>query len=130
MNGNDHNLAIDHRAGSATQQAQVESRHRGNIWPWVNWGLALTTVPAAAIVMLFALGAVMSTDACVDNSCPGLGRGGIDFGVAFYGAPAVALVVIFVSFFTAKRKGGVVVPMCGWVLLVADVAIMAATVAQ
>ena len=130
MNGNNHDLAIDHRAGRVTQQAQVESRNRGNIWPWVNWGLALTTVPAAAIVMLFALGAVMSTDACVDNSCPGLGRGGIDFGVAFYGAPAVALVVIFLSFFTAKRKGGVVVPMCGWALLVADVAIMAATVAQ
>ena len=130
MNGNNHNLAIDHRASRVSQQAQFESRNRGNIWPWVNWGLALTTVPAAAIVMLFALGAVMSTDACVDNSCPGLGRGGIDFGVAFYGAPAVALVVIFVSFFTAKRKGGVVVPMCGWALLVADVALMAATVAQ
>jgi hypothetical protein len=130
VNGNNHNLAIDHRADSATEPAQVESRHRGNIWPWVNWGLALTTVPAAAIVMLFALGAVMNTDACVDNGCSGLGRGGIDFGVAFYGAPAVALVVIFVSFFTAKRKGGVVVPMCGWALLVADVAIMAATVAQ
>ena len=51
---------------------------------------------------------------------------GIDFGVAFYGAPAVALVVIFVSFFTAKRRGGLAVPLCGWALLVADVAIMAA----
>ena len=91
--------------------------------------MALTTVPSAAIVMLFALGAVMSTDACTDHSCPGLGRG-IDFGVAFYGAPAVALVVIFVSFFTAKRRGGIAVPLCGWALLVADVAIMAATVAR
>jgi hypothetical protein len=130
VNGNNHNLAIDHGAGSATEPAQVESRRRGDIWPWVNWGLALTTVPAAAIVMLFALGAVMSTDACTDHSCPGLGRGGIDFGVAFYGAPAVALVVIFVSFFTAKRRGGLAVPLCGWALLVADVATMAATVAQ
>ena len=83
--------------------------------------------------MLFALGAVMSTDACTDHRCPSLGRGGsafCDFGVAFYGAPAVALVVILVSFFTAKRRGGIAVPLCGWALLVADVVVMAATVAQ
>jgi hypothetical protein len=42
----------------------------------------------------------------------------------------VAVVVIVVSFFTAKRKGGVVVPLGGWALLVADVAVMAATVAK
>ena len=127
MNGNNHNLAIDHRAGGATEPTQI-SRRRGDVWPWVNWGLALTTVPAAAIVMLFALGAVMSTDGCTDHSCPGLDKG-IDFGVAFYGAPAVALVVILISFFTAKRKGGLAVPLLGWALLIADVAIMAATVA-
>jgi hypothetical protein len=130
VNGNNRNLAIDHGADSATEPGQVESRHGGDIWPWVNWGLALTTVPAASIVMLFALGGVMSTDACTDRSCPSLGRGGIDFGVAFYGAPAVALAVILILFFTTKRRGGIVVPLCGWALLVADVAVMAATVAQ
>ena len=128
MNGNNHDLAIGHRAGRAADPAQG-SRQRRDVWQWVNWGLALATVPAAAIVMLFALGAVMSTDACTDHSCPGLDKG-IDFGVAFYGAPAVALAVIFVSFFTAKRRGGLAVPLCGWALLVADVVIMAATVAQ
>jgi hypothetical protein len=92
--------------------------------------LALSTVPAAAIVMLFALGGVMSTDGCSDRSCPSLGRGGIDFGVAFYGAPVVALVVIVISFFTAKRRAGIVVPVCGWALLVADVALMAASVSS
>ena len=130
MNGNNRNLAVEHGAGGVTESAQVERRTAGTMWPWVNWGLALTTVPGAAIVMLFALGAVMSTDACSDRRCPDLGRGGIDFGVAFYGAPAVALVVIVISFFTAKRKGGIVGPLCGWALLVADVAAMAATVAQ
>lgn len=99
-------------------------------WPWVNWGLALATVPAAAIVMPFALGAVMSTDGCSDRSCPNLGHGGIDFGVAFYGAPAVAVVVIIVSFLTAKRRGGIAVPLCGWALLIADVALMAASVSS
>jgi len=128
MNGNNRHLTIGSDADTATEPAQGESR--GHVWPWINWGLALTTVPAAAIVMLFALGAVMSTDGCSDRQCPNLGRGGIDFGVAFYGAPVVALVVIVISFFTAKRRGGIVVPLCGWALLVADVAIMAATVAQ
>ncbi|MEZ0349804.1 hypothetical protein [Mycobacterium sp. pR1184] len=108
-------------------------RHDGGqdrpVWPWVNWGLALTTVPAAAIVMLFALGAVMSTDGCTGHSCPSMG-GGIDFGLAFYGAPLVAFVVILITFFTAKRRGGIAVPLFGWALLVADVALMAAAVAR
>jgi hypothetical protein len=123
-------LAIDRRTDGVAEPATGAHRQSGDIWPWVNWGLALATVPAAATVMLFALGAVMSTDACSDGTCPGLGHGGIDFGVAFYGAPAVALIVILMSFFTAKRKGGIAVPLCGWALMVGDVAVMAATVAQ
>jgi len=87
-------------------------------------------VPAAAIVMLFALGAVMSTDGCSGHSCPNLGQGGIDFGVAFYGAPVVAFVVIVMSFVTAKRRGGIAVPLVGWALLIIDVALMALSVAS
>jgi hypothetical protein len=128
MNANNSNVTFDSGTHSATRPAQGEGRGR-NVWPWVNWGLALSTVPAAAIVMLFALGAVMSTDGCSDRSCPNLGRGGIDFGVAFYGAPVVALVVIAISFFTAKRRGGIVVPLAGWALLIIDVVLMAVTVA-
>jgi len=128
MNANNSNVTFDSGTHSATGPARGEGRGR-NVRPWVNWGLALSTVPAAAIVMLFALGAVMSTDGCSGRSCPNLGRGGIDFGVAFYGAPVVAVVVIVISFFTAKRRGGIVVPLCGWALLIIDVALMAATVA-
>ncbi len=113
---------------AAAESRRAEDARGRNARPWVNWGLALATVPAAAIVMLFALGAVMSTDACSDRSCPNLGHGGINFSVAFYGAPAVAAVVIFVSFFTAKRRAGVVVPLAGWALMIADVALMAASV--
>jgi hypothetical protein len=102
---------------------------RRNTWLWVNWGLALATVPGAAIVMLFALGAVMGTAGCSDRTCPNLGHGGIDFGVAFYGAPAVAVVVIVISLFTAKHRGGIAVPLFGWALLIADVVLMAASVA-
>lgn len=127
MDANNSNVTFDGGTQSATGLAQVETRRR-RVWPWVNWGLALSTVPGAALVMLFALGAVMSTDACSDRSCPNLGRGGIDFGVAFYGAPLVAFVVIVISFFTAKRRGGVAVPLAGWALLIIDVVLMAITV--
>ncbi len=133
MNAYNSHLAVGGGTSSATESVHGDGGLRSgsrNVWPWVNWGLALATVPAAAIVMLFALGAVMSTDGCSDRSCPNLGRGGIDFGDAFYGAPVVALVVIVISFFTAKRRGGVVVPLCGWALLVADVALMAVSVSR
>ncbi|HEX5254349.1 MAG TPA: hypothetical protein VFW69_10830 [Mycobacterium sp.] len=125
----DNNLTVDSGSGGATAVGRPDGVRRRNTRPWINWGLALATVPAAAIVMLFALGAIMSTDGCSDRSCPNLGHGGINFGVAFYGAPAVAVVVIIISFFTAKRRGGIAVPLCGWALLVADVALMAASVA-
>ncbi|EUA78613.1 hypothetical protein I553_2903 [Mycobacterium xenopi 4042] len=58
----------------------------GRVRLWVNWVLALLTVPAAVVVLIFALGAVMSTAACSDEQCPTLGPGGIGFGVLFYGA--------------------------------------------
>jgi hypothetical protein len=126
MDANNSDVTVDSATQSATGLAQDQARRRA--WPWVNWGLALSTVPAAALVMLFALGAVMSTDGCSGRSCPNLGRGGIDFGVAFYGAPVVAFVVIVLSFFTAKRRGGIVVPLTGWALLIIDVILMAVTV--
>ncbi|WP_437340016.1 hypothetical protein [Mycobacterium asiaticum] len=93
----------------------------------VNWVFALLTVPGAAIVMLFALGAVMSTDSC--SGCSNLG-GGFSFDVLFYGPPVVALLVIVASVFTAKKRAGIVVPLVGFALLVGDVAILAATVMQ
>ena len=126
MNANS-NLAIGGATRSVAEPAGAAGRGRAR-WPLVNWGLALTTVPGAAIVMLFALGAVMSTDGCSDRSCANLGRGGINFGVAFYGAPVVAFVVLAISFVTAKHRGGIAVPLFGWALLVLDVALMAASV--
>lgn len=130
MNADKSNATLDAKTRSSTGPALLRTGRDEYVWPWVNWGVALSTVPAAAIVMLFALGAVMSTDGCAEHSCQTLGHGGIDFGVAFYGAPLVAFVVIVISFFTAKRRNGIVVPLCGWALLVADVAVMAASVAS
>lgn len=97
---------------------------------WVNWGLALLAVVGAGVVMVFALGAVMSTAACSDKACPNLGPNGISFDMLFYGAPVVAAVAVVVSFFTAKRRWGFVIPAIAIALLIADVAILATTVAQ
>ena len=71
------NLTVGSGTRSVAEPTPGEARRGRNARPWVNWGLALATVPAAAIVMLFALGAVMSTDGCSERTCPNLGRGGI-----------------------------------------------------
>lgn len=129
MNAEESNLTVGGESSDRVATGQGgPGGHGRNVWPWVNWGLALATVPGAALVMLFALGAVMSTDNCSERNCPNLGRGGIDFGVAFYGAPTIAVVVIVLTLFTAKRRGGIAVPLCGWALLILDVALMAASV--
>ncbi|KZS69743.1 hypothetical protein A4G29_01290 [Mycobacterium kansasii] len=91
----------------------------------VNWVLALLTVPAAALVMVFAIGAAMSMAACSGAQCPDLGPNGLVYGVLLYGAPVVAASTLIVSFFTASRRRGFVVPLCALALLVADIAVTA-----
>jgi hypothetical protein len=104
------------------------SGHRRRLW--LNWGLALLTAVGAGITMAVALGAVMSTAACSDKACPNLGPRGISFDTLYYGAPAVAVVTIVLSIFTARRRWGFVIPVTALALLIADIAILAVTVAQ
>jgi hypothetical protein len=104
--------------------------HDKRVRMWVNWSLALLTVVGAGIVMVVALGAVMSTAACSDKACPNLGPNGISFDMLFYGAPVVAGLAVVASFFTARRRWGFVIPVVAIALLIADVAILVTTVAQ
>jgi hypothetical protein len=97
---------------------------------WLNWALAVLTVIGAGAAMAVALGAVMSTAACSDKACPNLGPHGISFDALYYGAPAVALITVVLSFFTARRRWGFVVPVVALALLIADMAIVTVTVAQ
>jgi hypothetical protein len=92
---------------------------------WVNWLLALSTILGAVVVQLFAMGAVMSTSACGAPDCPK--PSGFVYGLLTYGAPVVAVAAIVVSFFTAGHRRGFVVPLVAWLLLILDVAILAAT---
>ncbi|BBZ40335.1 hypothetical protein [Mycobacterium conspicuum] len=90
---------------------------------WVNWALALLTVPAAALVMIFDLGAAMSTASCSGARCPALGPHGLVYGVLLYGAPVIAALTIVASLFTATRRRGFFVPLWGLALLLGDVAL-------
>ncbi|WP_425174487.1 hypothetical protein [Mycobacterium sp.] len=119
------------KSGDGTVTAmRAEPGSDSRVRLWINWVLALLTIPAAAVVLVFALGAVMSTAGCNDKQCPNLGPSGIGFGVLFYGAPVVALAAIVITFFTARRRWGIVVPLTALALLIADIAIVATTVAQ
>ena len=106
-NDNDQSPAVNHR------------RH-----VWLNWTLALLTVPGAALVMLLWFGAVMGSAGCSDVPCRHQGPDEFFFGVLVYGAPVVAVLTIGVTFFTATRRRGILVPLCGWALLAADVMLL------
>jgi hypothetical protein len=75
---------------------------------WVNWLLAVSTILGAVAVQLFAMGAVMSTAACSNPNCPK--PSGFVYGLLTYGAPVVAAVAILLSFVTAGRRRGFLVP--------------------
>jgi Na+(H+)/acetate symporter ActP len=128
MNEEHRGVKVDPNRERDGQSASPDRRKRRQLW--VNWGLALLTAVGAAAVMAIALGSVMSTAACSDKQCPNLGPGGISFNVLFYGAPVVAALTIVVSFFTAQRRWGFVVPLSALALLIADAAVIVTTVAQ
>jgi hypothetical protein len=88
----------------------------------VNWVLTLLTIPAAIVVVVVAIGFVMSTAGCTGSACTG--PGSFWFGVLFYGVPVVAAVAIIASLFTARRRWGIVVPLCALALLTADLLVL------
>lgn len=91
----------------------------------VNWVLALLTVPGAIAVVVFEYVQVLGTAGCNDQPCPRKGPGELGFAVIEYGAPLVAVVTIVLSFFTARRRRGIVVPVVAWLLLIAGVVVLA-----
>lgn len=122
MNDQHHDLKVDSETGGTVH---ADTGRGGISRQWATWLLALLTAPGAAIVMIFALGAVMSSAASSDQRCPNLGPSGIGFDVLFYGAVAVSLLTIVVTFFTAPRRWGISVPLCGLALLALDIGVIA-----
>jgi hypothetical protein len=103
-----------------TQQAE---QHRG-LRLSATWVLAILTIPAAIAVFLFGMAAVMSLAGCTDQTCAHAGPGEFWFGVLFYGALAVPVVTIAVSFFTARLRRGIVVPLVALAVLAIDFAVL------
>jgi hypothetical protein len=131
MSQENSDVKVDEIADRPVQiSAPAETDRTRRLRLWVNWALALLTVVGAGIVMAVALGAVMSTAACSDKACPNLGPAGISFNTLFYGAPVLAALTIVVSFFTAKRRWGFMIPVSALALMIADIAVLAVTVAQ
>jgi hypothetical protein len=131
MNEENSNLKTDAGADPDKQPASTAGADRSKrLRLWVNWALALLTVLGAAIVMVYFFSAVMSTAGCSARTCQHVGPGWVSPDVLLYGPPVVAVLTIVVSFFTARRRWGIVVPVVALALLGADAAILATTVAQ
>lgn len=124
--------SVNHDQRESTTQTEMPAprargaggSHGARIRPWLNWALALLAAPAAVVVVLVGLGVLMSYAACSDRPCPQLGPSGVWLEVLWFGSPVVAALTIAASFFTAERRYGIVVPLCGWALIVADVGLL------
>ncbi|MEZ0053124.1 membrane glycosyltransferase [Mycobacterium sp. MAA66] len=92
--------------------------------PWLNWLLAVLTIPVAMFVTLCAFGAVMGLARCADYPCRHYGPTAFWFGVTAYGPLVAAGLAIALSFFTATRKHGIWVPLGVHALLLTDLAVL------
>jgi hypothetical protein len=104
---------------------EPSSSHWARIRPWLNWTLALLAALGAAAAVLFGLGVLMSYDACTDEPCKQPVLSGTWLEVWWFAGPLVAAVAIAASFFTARRRYGILVPLCAWALIGADVGLLA-----
>lgn len=82
----------------------------------VNWVLGAATVPAAIAIIVLLYGQILGTAGCSSDSCPTLSQ--TSFTLIQYGVPAVAVLTVVASFFTARKRGGVIVPVAAWALLI------------
>ncbi|MCX2711722.1 hypothetical protein [Mycolicibacterium sp. J2] len=87
-----------------------------------NWVLALATLPAAAAVVGFAYLQIMGTAGCSEPDCARLNT--LGFTLIQYGVPAVAALAVVASFVTARRRGGVLVPVAAWAVILLAVLVL------
>lgn len=99
----------------------AHDQHHGGKSTALNWFLAILTIPAALAIVGYAYLQVLSSAGCTGGACSGLGPSQTVFGLILYGTPVVAVAAVVLSFFTARRPAGVLVPAIVWALLVAAV---------
>lgn len=91
----------------------------------INWTLAVLTLLGAAVVVGYAYMQVLGTAACTTDACATPGE--TTFGLITYGAPILAVLTIIVSFFTAKRPRGILVPLFTWAVLIVSFIVLMVT---
>jgi hypothetical protein len=104
---------------TATERRSAGTDEVGRTRRIATWVLALATVPGAIAVVVFLYMQIMGTAGCNHQACPRQGPGELGFTMIQYGAPAVAVIAVTLSFFTARRRGGILVPVVAWLLLIA-----------
>ena len=82
----------------------------------LNWVFGVATVPVAIGIVALVYLKILSTAGCTTPTCPTLSE--TSFTLIQFGVPAVAVLTVVASFFTARRRLGVLVPIIAWVLLV------------
>lgn len=87
-----------------------------------NWVFAAATVPAAIAIVALTYVTIMGTAGCTTPDCPTLSE--TTFTLLQFGVPIVAVLAVVASFFTARRRHGVWVPIIAWVLLVIAAAVL------
>jgi hypothetical protein len=112
-------------AATVTTIDRQDTNEVGRTGRIVNWILALATIPGAVAVVVFLYMQIMGTAGCNDQPCPRQGPGELGFTLIQYGAPVVAVVAVVLSFFTARRRGGILVPLVAWLLLLAAFVVLA-----
>jgi len=93
----------------------------------LNWTLALATLLGTAAVLIYAYVQVLGSAGCSPQTCPHAGPGETGFSLIVRGAPVVSIVAIGLSFFTAQRRFGFVVPLAAWFLLAACFVVLIVT---
>ena len=96
--------------------------HRSTV---VNWVLAVATIPAAAAVVGFAYMQILGTAGCTQPDCTSLNS--IGFTLIQYGVPAVAGLAVVLSFITARRRGGVLVPLAAFAVIAVALIVLTLT---
>ncbi|AIY45694.1 MULTISPECIES: hypothetical protein [Actinomycetes] len=110
-----------------SQTVQTEGTGERRMRISLTWVLVVLTIPAAVLVFLYGMGAVMGMAGCTGDVCADKGPGEFWFGILFYGAPVVPVVTIAVSILTSRMRYGVLVPVIGLALLAIDFAVLALT---
>lgn len=105
----------------------AQQAHAGAKSTTLNWILAFLTVPGALVVVAFAYLNVMGTAGCTTATCPDMGPSESVFGLILYGTPVVAVVAVTLSFFTARRRHGILVPAVAWALMIAGAVVLVTT---